>query len=148
MPIKATLLTTLSIFLIGCTTSGVKPELADLQQQVMETERAFAQTMADRDFQAFKSFLSTEAVFFSGSASLQGKQQVVDTWKAYYETEDAPFSWEPEQVVVLESGTLALSSGPVRDPEGKVVATFNSIWQRDSDGDWQVIFDKGSVVCD
>lgn len=26
---------------------------------------------------------------------------------------EAPFSWEPAQVEVLDSGTLALSSGPV-----------------------------------
>jgi ketosteroid isomerase-like protein len=148
MPIKPTLLTILSIFLFGCTTSVVKPDLADLQQQVMETERAFAQTMVDRDFEAFKSFLSNEAVFFSGAASLQGKQQVADTWKAYYETKDAPFSWEPEQVVVLESGKLALSTGPVRDSEGKLVATFNSIWQRDPDGGWHIVFDKGNDVCE
>jgi len=133
---------------MACTTPITKMDSAELQQQVMETERAFAKTMADRDFEAFKSFLSSEAVFFSGSKPLRGKQQVANTWKAYYESEVAPFSWEPEQVEVLESGTLALSTGPVRNPEGKLIASFNSVWQRNTEGQWQIIFDKGNVVCD
>jgi len=148
MPIKTTILTAISLFLLACSTTDIKPDLANLQQQVMETERAFAETMADRDFEAFKSFLSAEAVFFSGSTPLHGKQQVVNAWKAYYEHKDAPFSWSPEQVVVLESGTLALSTGPVRDAEGNLVATFNSIWQRDPQGNWLIVFDKGNEVCD
>ena len=148
MPIKTIILITLSIFLIACSTTVKKPDLAELQQQVMEAERAFAQTMADRDFEAFKSFLSNDAVFFSGSTPLRGNQQVANTWKAYYEPEDAPFSWEPEQVVVLESGLLALSTGPVRDPQGNLVATFNSIWQLDPGGEWRIVFDKGNVVCE
>ena len=32
---------------------------------------------------------------------------------------DAPFSWQPETVEVLASGTLAISSGPVKDTNGK-----------------------------
>jgi hypothetical protein len=89
--------------------------LERLTQQVEDTERAFAKTMADRDFDAFASFLAGETVFFSGKIPLRGKQRVAETWSAYFEGPDAPFSWEPELVAVLESGTLALSSGPVRN---------------------------------
>jgi len=46
----------------------------------------------------------------------------------------------------LDSGTLALSSGPVRDPTGKVVARFNSIWRQEPGGVWRVVFDKGSPL--
>jgi ketosteroid isomerase-like protein len=116
-------------------------------QQVADTERAFAQTMADRDFEAFTSFLSDETVFFAGNTPLRGKQQVADAWKRYFDGPDAPFSWEPELVEVLASGTLALSSGPVRDPAGNRVATFNSIWRLGPDGQWRIVFDKGSPDC-
>jgi len=47
---------------------------------------------------------------------------------------------------VLDSGTLALSTGPVKDPKGEIVARFNSIWRLES-GQWRVIFDKGCPVC-
>lgn len=118
-----------------------------LRQQVEDTERAFARTMADRDHEAFRNFLAEEAVFFSGNTPLRGKQQVADTWKPYFDSADAPFSWEPELVVVLDSGTLALSSGPVRDPSGQRVATFNSIWRLEPSGEWRIVFDKGSRDC-
>jgi hypothetical protein len=51
------------------------------------------------------------------------------------------------EVEVLDSGSLAHSSGPVRDPNGKVIGRFNSIWRSDGAGTWRVIFDKGSDVC-
>ena len=47
-------------------------------------------------------------------------------------------------VEVLESGNLALSSGPVRNASGEEVGRFNSIWRKEADGTWRVVFDKGS----
>ena len=119
-----------------------------LKRQVIETERAFARTMAARDFKAFVSFVSADAVFFTGDKPLRGRQAVADRWKGYYEKPEAPFSWEPESVEVLDSGTLALSTGPVRDPAGKVVGTFTSIWRLEAPGKWRIVFDKGNPVCD
>ena len=72
---------------------------------------------------------------------------VADWWKRYYEGPDAPFSWEPEDVQVLDSGTLAMSSGPVRDPKGALIATFTSIWRLEDTGKWRIIFDKGNRAC-
>lgn len=120
---------------------------AELQEQVRATERAFAKTMADRDHAAFISFLAPEAVFFNANGVLRGSKQVGDGWKRMYEAAKAPFSWEPEQVEVLESGTLALSSGPVYDPDHKRVGTFNSVWRRDAGGKWKIVFDKGCPPC-
>lgn len=117
---------------------------ADLQAQVMAAERAFAKTMADRNLDAFATHIADEAIFFAGKTPLRGRQQVVEAWSKFFKGPQAPFSWEPDLVEVLDSGTLALSSGPVRNPAGKVVARFNSIWRRDTSGRWLVVFDKGS----
>lgn len=124
-----------------------KPDIDSLKRQVADTERAFARTMAQRDHKAFTSFLSHETVFFSGPKPLHGTQEVAEWWMRFYSAPEAPFSWEPEQVEVLESGTLAITSGPVRDPKGTVFATFTSIWRLETDGKWRVIFDKGNPVC-
>jgi len=148
MPMKKLIARTFLLILLVASTAGAQePGGALLRQQVEDTERAFARTMADRDHDAFTSFLSEEAIFFAGDAPLRGKQQVADAWKPYFQDPEAPFSWEPETAVVLDSGTLALSSGPVYDAGGKLIATFNSIWRLEANGEWQIIFDKGSRAC-
>jgi len=136
------------VLMLGCFVSSAGLASEDLRLQVEQTERAFARTMADRDYDAFVSFLSDEAVFFSGKTALNGKQEVAGAWKAFYEKPDAPFSWHPEQVVVLDSGTLALSTGPVLSADGKATGTFTSIWRLQASGEWRIIFDKGCEVCD
>lgn len=117
-------------------------------QYVKETERRFAATMEFRDFEGFKSYISEEAVFFSGARVLRGKEEIAAAWEPYFKEPSAPFSWEPDQVEVLESGTLALSSGPVRNANGKLLATFTSIWRLEDTNKWRIIFDKGSDACD
>ena len=123
------------------------PDNAALEQQVLETERAFAQTMAERDHAKFATFLSNEAIFFSGNDPIRGKDAIAESWKMFFEGPAAPFSWAPERVQVLDSGTLALSSGPVLDPAGMQIATFNSIWRLEAPNTWHIVFDKGAAVC-
>lgn len=135
--------------LVGACASTPPPSItAELARQVADTERAFAKTMADRDHAAFTAFLSEEAIFFTGPTPLRGKTEVAAAWKRFYERPQAPFSWQPETVEVLPSGSLAISSGPVFDPAGKRFATFTSIWRRESPGVWRIVFDKGNPECD
>lgn len=129
----------------GCA-SAPAPKPADraaIERQVADTERAFAKTMADRDLVGFSSFLSEETVFFSGPEPLRGKAAVTAFWKRFYEKPAAPFSWQPDRVEALDSGTLALSTGPVLDPAGKCVGRFTSIWRLEAPGVWRIVFDKG-----
>jgi len=133
---------------LSMTANTAELETKALQAQVADAERAFAKSMADRDHAAFSGFLSDEAVFFGGGKVLHGKAEVAAGWKGFFEGAAAPFSWEPQSVEVLASGTLAHSSGPVRDPAGKIVATFNSVWRQEAPGVWKVVFDKGNPVCE
>lgn len=137
------------VAVIASLAGGVSAQSTDqLAQQVREAERAFAGSMAKRDFAAFSALVADDAVFFGGRAPQRGKAAVLAAWKGFFDQPPAPFSWEPETVEVLSSGTLGLSSGPVRDPSGKQTAVFNSIWRREPDGRWRVVFDKGCQVCD
>ena len=120
---------------------------AELKEQVRQTEIAFAKTMADRNPAAFASFLAAETVFMSGARVTRGARQVAARWKAFFEGAQAPFSWAPETVEVLDSGTLAMSSGPVRDPSGKRTGTFNSVWRREAGGKWKIVLDNGCPAC-
>jgi ketosteroid isomerase-like protein len=137
-----------TILIAACATGPQRPPTLELQQQVATTERAFARTMADRDHAAFSTFLADDAIFVSASRTLRGKDEVAAAWERFYEKPAAPFSWAPDKVEVLNSGMLALSSGPVYDPQGKHVATFTSIWRQDAPGVWRIVFDKGNDTCD
>ncbi len=119
------------------------PELA---RQVVAAESSFAASMARRDLAAFGEHVADDAVFF-GDQPQRGKAAVIEGWRDYFTGPTAPFSWQPDIVEVLESGALALSSGPVFNREGRRTGTFNSIWRREADGRWRVIFDKGSAAC-
>lgn len=87
-------------------------QTAALEDQVRQAERAFAKTMADRDHAAFARFVAEDAIFLGPDRALRGRADVAAGWKRFYEGATAPFSWEPERVLVIESGTLAISTGP------------------------------------
>jgi ketosteroid isomerase-like protein len=122
--------------------AGAQGSLETRRAEVFAAERAFARSMAERDFAAFGRYVAEDCVFFADTA-LHGREAVLAAWKPFFDGAQAPFSWEPDQVEVLASGDLALSTGLVKSPAGAVTARFNTIWQRQADGRWLVIFDKG-----
>ena len=140
----------LAMTLVAALSGSVRTQVnvETLAARVRETERAFAQTMADRNHDAFISFLADDAVFLGPKTTLRGKQAVAEGWKRFYDGSPPPFSWEPERVEVLDSGTLAVSTGPVRDSQGKRIGTFNSVWRREPGGSWKVVLDSGCPPCE
>ena len=145
MPIRALVLSGVALL----TANPPEASPGDLTDQVRATETAFARSMAARDHVAFTAHLAEEAVFFSGDRGvLRGKTAVAAGWKRWFEGPQAPFSWEPAEVEVLASGTLAMTSGPVKDPAGKRIGTFQSVWRREADGSWKIVFDKGCPPCE
>jgi ketosteroid isomerase-like protein len=121
-------------------------DAAALAAKVRAREEAFAKTMADRDLAAFATFVDEEAVFL-GRTELRGRAAVVEGWKRYLDGPKAPFSWKPDRVHVIDSGTLAVSQGPVFDPDGTRTGTFTSTWRLGRDGEWRVVLDSGCPPC-
>ena len=134
------------VFCLCCCAPASKDQIDTSTSEVEAREVAFAKTMADRDFDAFLSFVSQEAVFFNGNEPQRGHDAISQAWAPFFEDDNAPFSWHPDVIEVLESGRLALSSGPVRSASGEIVGRFNSIWRKDEDDQWRVVFDKGSPL--
>jgi ketosteroid isomerase-like protein len=132
----------------ACAGRGVpRPDPVLGAQEVRSTELAFAKTMADRDFKAFMSHVSGDAVFFDEPRIQRGAAAVSTAWKPFFDGAKAPFSWAPDRVEVLASGDLALSTGPVIVND-KVVGRFNSIWRLEAPHTWRIVFDKGQPVCE
>jgi len=137
-----------AILLALASPARAESESADPESRVAEVERAFAKSMADRNHAAFESFLSEEATFLSETTVLRGKQAVTERWRAFFAGPEPPFSWAPETISVLDSGNLALSTGPVWDPEGKRLGTYSSIWRQEEPGVWRIVFDRGNKYCE
>ena len=119
---------------------------ATLADQVRAAETAFAKSMADRDLAAFTRMVAPDAVFVQDPV-LRGPAAIVAAWRGYFDGPAAPFSWAPDTIAVLDSGHLALSSGPVLAPDGRRVGTFNSVWRRERDGKWLIVLDHGCPAC-
>ncbi len=139
----ATLIISFALVFSGCLPMPDRNSI-DAREVVKSMEIAFAKTMADRDLEAFKQFISPESVFFNGNEPLRGKDAIIQAWSPFFKEKAAPFSWYPDVIEVLESGQLALSSGPVLNGSNEEIGRFNSIWRLDADGQWRVVFDKGS----
>jgi len=138
--VRAFILTRLLIYV------SQKDIVQGARAEVVAAERAFAKSMADRDINSFASWLSGEAIFFTGPEPLRGKEAVLAWWSRYFKAPKVPFSWEPDQVEVTFSGKLALSTGPVLNSEGVLIGRFNSVWRLEGEGCWRIVFDKGSSV--
>jgi ketosteroid isomerase-like protein len=92
-------------------------------------------------------FVAEDAVFLNGGDPLDGRAAIAAHWRAYFTAPAAPFAWAPDRAEVLASGELAATSGPVTRPDGRVVARFASVWRRQPDGRWRIVFDDGHPVC-
>jgi len=125
----------------------VADEIARRVAEVTAVETAFAKTLADRDAAAFRRFLAPDTIWLNGKTPLHGPDAVMAHWGRFFDGPQPPFAWAPDLVVVLPSGDLAHSSGPVTQPEGRVFARFQSVWRRKPAGGWEIVFDQGSEIC-
>ncbi|MEP6802046.1 MAG: nuclear transport factor 2 family protein [Acidobacteriota bacterium] len=124
------------------------PGTAHAADQVREAETAFARAFTDRDQARFFSFVAEDATFLSPKKTMSGKAQVMQTWTQFFGGREAPFRWQPERVVINGAGDIALSTGPVFDAAGRHTGDFSSVWRKQKDGMWKVIFDgPGAPVC-
>jgi uncharacterized protein (TIGR02246 family) len=140
---KGRVSTLLMVAAIPAVLAGQQINVVERQREVRARETAFARSMADRNLAAFTSFISPEAVFVGVDGTTRGPTEIAAAWKRFFDGPQAPFSWKPETVEVLPSGTLALSTGPVFDPKGERIRTYNSTWRLEADGVWRIIFDNG-----
>src|SRR4249920_721687 len=113
-------------------------------ESLAQAEREFASAGARDGVQ--KAFL---AHFAEDALVLRPFATAAPAW--YREHPDGPgkLIWGPQYLAVSAANDLGLSSGPWRyeaERDGKPVVGhghFFSIWRRDAQGRWQVLFDQG-----
>ena len=122
-------------------------------EEVRRAELAFAASVAANQPEKFASMIDEEAVFV-GAAVTRGRTAIVDSWKVFFAPDRPEFVWQPEIVELSGDGTLGMTRGPWtmkgQGPDGKPFersGTFNSIWRRQPDGSWKIVFDMGCPGC-
>ena len=117
--------------------------------QVWQRELGFAKSVADRDPVAFAGFIHRDAAFGVGRTPTVGREAIVQEWQGIIDGSALKLEWYPDTVTVGGDGDIAYSSGPglFQDPKTGAYrrSRFGSVWQRDSDGQWRVVFDDGTV---
>lgn len=136
-------------------TPAADPERERRIEEIRRAELAFAATVAERRLEAFAAMVADDAVFLGARGEVaRGRDEVVAAWRGLFAADAPDFRWHPEIVELSGDGTLGLSRGPWtvrgRDPQGNPFergGTFTSIWRRQADGSWRVVFDAGCGGC-
>lgn len=132
------------------------PKLSPDECAVWARELSFAQSVADHDAAAFAAHLNADAAFgASRPAPTRGRDTITQRWGGIIEGKAVALEWYPTRVTIGPgtvggAGDVAWSSGPSlfedRDPATKQrysLGAFHSVWHRDADGTWRVLFDDG-----
>lgn len=139
------------------------PKLTADECAVWMRELSFAQTVADHDAAAFAAHLEQEAAFGAGRAEpTRGRDNITRRWAGIIEGKDLRLAWYPTRVTIGGAGDVAWSSGPALYEDLRLddksddkqrtageaenryaIGAYQSVWHRDAEGTWRVLFDDG-----
>lgn len=123
------------------------PAKGDARCEVWARELAFARSVAEHDAKAFAELLHANAAFGVTRGPTTGRENIVREWQGIIDGSALKLEWYPDLVTVGGDGSVVFSSGPALYQDPKTGAyrhgRFGSVWQRDTDGAWRVVFDDG-----
>jgi|GEM_PF-97396 len=124
----------------GTTDSSNNPTLSSL----LEAERSFAKMSLEKGIrESFLTFFADEAIVFRPHA-VSGKK-----WYQERPASLGVLSWEPAFADVASSGDFGYTTGPWEYKQAKTDSQpiafghFVSVWKKQTNGDWRVVFDDG-----
>jgi ketosteroid isomerase-like protein len=92
--------------------------------------------------------------FNGGSqAELRGRDAVMKDWSDFFSPDGPTLSWTPTKGEVVGAGDLGYTTGRSifrsKGPNGQVAerhGEYLTVWKKQRDGTWQVIFDTASTL--
>jgi len=130
------------------------PNLKAAADQIVKSDAAFAQSVADKNREKFLSLIADVTTFNGGTANeLHGRDAVMKAWGDFFAPDGPTLSWTPTKGEVIGAGDVGYTTGQSvlrqKDPSGKVVerrGQYVTIWRKQADGSWKVVFDTGSTL--
>jgi len=117
----------------------------------MQADRAFARATAERRLEGFASFLAREVISIRPNAAvINGEKVLADRWANLLNDPAMSITWKPLQAVISEAGDMGFTVGSYEvtkaNGQGRTVAgtgKYVTIWSKQPDGAWKVVFDSG-----
>jgi len=141
-----------ALFLAPFVAMAAPPPLTAEECAVWQREQSFARSVAMHDAAAFAGHVSENAAFGASTPQpTRGREAIVQRWTGLIEGKRVALRWYPTRVTMAPGvADTAWSSGPslieVFDPKAKeryLLGAFHSVWHKDADGIWRVLFDDG-----
>lgn len=109
--------------------------------RIVAVELAFARAARERgQWTAFREYIAPGGVIHGRNGPFAASE-----WLASQSNPPSAVAWVPRSVWMSCDGTLAVSTGRSRDPEG-LLGTFVTVWQRQQGGnEYRWIYDTGAV---
>jgi ketosteroid isomerase-like protein len=124
---------------------GVSAEAISDKALIDESYYAWEKTVADRDIDAWSTYLAPQAVFMPPDAQVLEKQvEIIDYYRKAFADSNFSLNCEQWSVDVAESGELAWSTGichaTFSDENGDKASGSSrwfKIWEKRADGAWR-----------
>jgi len=118
---------------------------------IMKADADFNQAVADRNVNRFLSFIAEGATFNGGTpGEIRGRDAIAKDWAPFFEPAGPRLTWKPTKAEVLGAGDLGYSVGAseFRTTAGTQTTVrrgnYLTVWRKQADGAWRVVFDTGS----
>ena len=140
------------LFLSSFAAMAASPPLNAEECAIWQRELSFARSVAIHDAAAFAGHVGESAAFGASTPEpIRGREAIVKRWAGLIEGKRVLLRWYPTRVTMAPGvADTAWSSGPslfeVLDPKAKdryLLGAFHSVWHKDADGVWRVLFDDG-----
>lgn len=142
------LLIVVAALVAGC--GGHNPRAA--REELLAVDERFAAEVAEKGLTVFERYYAEDAVEMpSFQPMIEGKTAILDYYRPYGNNPRYKLTWKPTRAEVSDDGGLGYTYGHYEattlDEQGTPVTRsgkYVSIWRREYDGGWKVIFDGGS----
>lgn len=134
----------------GAQAPGVDPAV----QQIMKADADFAQSVASRNREQFLGFIAETTTFNGGTpGEIRGRDSVMRDWADFFAPDGPTLSWTPTHGEVIGAGDLGYTVGTsifrAKNAAGVMTerhGSYLTVWRKQRDGRWQVVFDTGSTL--
>ncbi len=142
------------IVLAAGTARAQQADAKAIEAALVAVDKAWCQAVIDRDNAKFLSMVAEDATFRGAvGAPLQGRDAVAKGWAQYFTAGGPTITWAPVRAQSLGSGDVGYTSGRaerhMKNAAGQDVTVHSeyvTVWKKQADGSWQVIFDGGAVL--